>query len=81
MEGILKLSNYDYCKVKVPYVSYPVLNKYLEIRKDMLLENLIKKVDVYKKTVESTGDNNFSEDEHIDKSDKPREQSDMSFIN
>jgi type IV secretory pathway TraG/TraD family ATPase VirD4 len=79
MEGILKLSNYDYCKVKVPYVSYKVLNEYLEIRNDMLLKNLIEKVDVYKKTVESTGDNNFSEDEHINKSDKTSGQLNISF--
>ena len=81
MEGILKLSNYDYCKVKVPYVSYPVLNKYLEIRNDMLLESLIKKVDIYKKTVEDAGDVIFGADEHINKSDKPSGRLDMSFIN
>ena len=81
MEGILKLSNYDYCKVKVPYVSYKALNEYLEIRKDMLLENLIKKVDIYKKTVENSDEVILASDESINKSDKPREQLDMSFIN
>jgi type IV secretory pathway TraG/TraD family ATPase VirD4 len=81
MEGILKLSNYDYCKVKVPYVSYPVLNEYLEIRKDMLLKNLIEKVDVYKKTVETSDKGVLSADEHINKPDKPREQLNISFNN
>ena len=81
MEGILKLSNYDYCKVKVPYISYPVLNKYLEIRNDMLLESLIEKVDIYKKTVEDAGDVVFGADECINKSDKPSGRVDMSFIN
>jgi len=81
MEGILKLSNYDYCKVKVPYVSYPVLNKYLEIRNDMLLESLIEKVDVYKKTVEDAGDVVFGADERVNKSDKSSGRVDMSFIN
>ena len=47
----------------------------------MLLENLIKKVDVCKKTVENSDEVILASDEHIDKSDKPREQSDMSFIN
>ena len=81
MEGILKLSNYDYCKVKVPYVSYKVLNQYLEIRNDMLLENLIKKVDIYKKTVENSDEVVLASDERINKSDKPREQLNISFIN
>ncbi|MGD0021275.1 MAG: type IV secretion system DNA-binding domain-containing protein [Smithellaceae bacterium] len=81
MEGILKLSNYDYCKVKVPYVSYPVSNKYLKIRNDMLLESLIKKVDLYKKTIEDAGDVIFGADERINKSDKPRGQLDISFNN
>jgi type IV secretory pathway TraG/TraD family ATPase VirD4 len=81
MEGILKLSNYDYCKVKVPYVSYPVLNKYLEIRNDMLLESLIEKVDIYKKTVEEAGDVVFGADERVNKSDKPSGRVDMSCIN
>jgi hypothetical protein len=81
MEGILKLSNYDYCKVKVPYVSYPVLNEYLEIRKDMLLENLFEKVDIYKKRVEDSDEVILASDERSNKSDKPREQLDMSFIN
>jgi type IV secretory pathway TraG/TraD family ATPase VirD4 len=81
MEGILKLSNYDYCKVKVPYISYKVLNQYLEIRNDMLLENLIKKVDVCKKTVENSDKVVLSADEHINKPDKPREQLNISFNN
>ncbi len=81
MEGILKLSNYDYCKVNVPYVSYEVLNQYLEIRNDMLLENLIRKVDVYKKTVESATDNDFGADEHINKSDQQSRLSDFDFFN
>ena len=81
MEGILKLSNYDYCKVKVPYVSYKVLNEYLEIRKDMLLENLIKKVDIYKKTVENSDKFVFGADEHINKPDKPGGQLNISFNN
>ena len=81
MEGILKLSNYDYCKVKVPYISYKVLNQYLEIRNDMLLESLIKKVDVCKKTVENSDKVVLSADEHINKPDKPREQLNISFNN
>jgi type IV secretory pathway TraG/TraD family ATPase VirD4 len=81
LEGILKLSNYEYCKVKVPYVSYKVLNEYLEIRNDMLLKNLIEKVDVYKKTVEDSDEVILASDERIDKSDKPSGQLDMSFIN
>ena len=81
MEGILKLSNYDYCKVKVPYVSYKVLNNYLEIRKDMLLESLIKKVDIYKKTVENSDKVVLGADEHINKPDKPRGQLNISFNN
>jgi type IV secretory pathway TraG/TraD family ATPase VirD4 len=80
MEGILKLSNYDYCQVKVPYVSYPVLNNYLEIRDDMLLENLITKVDIYKKTVQDAGDVIFGADERINKYDQPGGRLDMSFI-
>jgi len=81
MEGILKLSNYDYCKVKVPYVSYKVLNQYLEIRNDMLLENLIEKVDVCKKTVENSDKVVLGADEHINKSDKPKGQLNISFNN
>lgn len=81
MEGILKLSNYDYCKVKVPYVSYKALNQYLEIRNDMLLENLIQKVDVYRKTVESASDNNFDDNEHVNKSKETSELSDFDFFN
>ncbi len=81
MEGILKLSNYDYCKVKVPYISYKVLNQYLEIRNDMLLESLIKKVDVCKKTVENSDKVVLSADDHINKPDKPREQLNISFNN
>ena len=81
MEGILKLSNYDYCKVKIPYVSYPVLNEYLKIRNDMLLESLIEKVDIYKKTMEDAGGVVFGADERINKSDKPSGRVDMSFIN
>ncbi|MCL4415644.1 MAG: hypothetical protein M1365_02915 [Actinobacteria bacterium] len=67
--------------MKIPYVSYPVLSKYLEIRNDMLLENLIKKVDIYKKTVENTGNVIFGTDEHINKSDNPNGRLDMTFIN
>jgi type IV secretory pathway TraG/TraD family ATPase VirD4 len=81
MEGILKLSNYDYCKVKVPYISYKVLNQYLEIRNDMLLENLIEKVDVCKKTVENSDKVVLGADEHINKSDKPKGQLNISFNN
>ena len=81
MEGILKLSNYDYCKVKVPYISYKVLNEYLEIRNDMLLENLIHKVDVYKKTVEDSDEVVLASDEHINKPDKPSGQLNISFNN
>ncbi len=79
MEGILKLSSYDYCKVKVPYVSYPALNEYLEIRKDMLLESLIKKVDIYKKTVEDSDKVVLGADEHINKPDKPSGQLNISL--
>ncbi len=79
MEGILKLSNYDYCKVKVPYISYKVLNEYLEIRNDMLLENLIHKVDVYKKTVEDSDEVVLASDEHINKPDKPSGQLNISL--
>jgi type IV secretory pathway TraG/TraD family ATPase VirD4 len=81
MEGILKLSNYDYCKVKVPYISYKVLNEYLKIRKDMLLEKLIKKVDIYKKTVENSDNVVLGADEHINKPDKPSGQLNISFNN
>jgi type IV secretory pathway TraG/TraD family ATPase VirD4 len=81
MEGILKLSNYDYCKVKVPYVSYKVLNQYLEIRNDMLLENMIEKVDVCKKTVENSDKVVLRADEHINKPDKPGGQLNISFNN
>jgi type IV secretory pathway TraG/TraD family ATPase VirD4 len=81
MEGILKLSNYDYCKVKVPYVSYPVLNEYLKIRNDMLLESLIKKVDIYKKTVEDSDKIVLGTDERINKPDNPRGQLDIFFNN
>jgi type IV secretory pathway TraG/TraD family ATPase VirD4 len=81
MEGILKLSNYDYCKVKVPYISCKVLNQYLEIRNDMLLESLIKKVDVSKKTVENSDKVVLGADEHINKPDKPGGQLNISFNN
>jgi type IV secretory pathway TraG/TraD family ATPase VirD4 len=81
MEGILKLSNYDYCKVKVPYISYPAVNEYLEIRHDMLLENLIEKVDVYKETVENSDKVVLGADEHINKPDKPSAQLNISFNN
>ncbi len=37
----------------------------------MLLESLIEKVDIYKKTVEDAGDVIFGVDERINKSDKP----------
>jgi len=81
MEGILKLSNYDYCKVKIPYVTYLVLNRYLEIRNDMLLENLITKVNIYKKTMEDAGDGILVTEERINKSDQPDVRVDMSFVN
>lgn len=80
MEGILKLSNYDYCKVKVHYVSYPVLNKYLEIRNDMLLESLIQKVDIYKKNVEDADYIISGAEESINKKSSSGMQ-DISFIN
>ena len=79
MEGILKLSNYDYCKVKIPYVSYPVLNQYLEIRNDMLLESLIQKVDIYKKSMEDAEDIILGED-LIKKGTPARKRQDISFI-
>ena len=47
----------------------------------MLLESLIKKVDLYKKTIQDTGDVIFGADERINKSDKPRGQLDISFNN
>jgi hypothetical protein len=58
-----------------------VLNKYLEIRKDMLLESLIEKVDIYKKTMEDAGDVVLGADERVNKSDKPSGRVDISFIN
>ena len=47
----------------------------------MLLESLIEKVDIYRKTVEDAGDVVFGADERVNESDKPSGRVDMSFIN
>jgi hypothetical protein len=47
----------------------------------MLLENLIQKVDVYKKTVQSAGENILGESEQIDKSEGQSGLVDFNFFN
>jgi type IV secretory pathway TraG/TraD family ATPase VirD4 len=56
MTGILKLCNYDYCHVDIPYISYEAKQKYLIIRDEMKLETILLKLNESKSIVESVID-------------------------
>jgi type IV secretory pathway TraG/TraD family ATPase VirD4 len=56
MTGILKLCNYDYCHVDIPYISYEARQKYLIIRDEMKLETILLKLNESKSIVESVID-------------------------
>jgi hypothetical protein len=71
MTGILKLCNYDYCHVDIPYISYEAKQKYLIIRDEMKLETILLKLNESKSIVESVRDTTETKaknnDEHITK--------------